>query len=131
MPETQETADTGLGAIQQHLVWSRANGDATLPTQDSMGFALTQAPPAPMTWHCFEYAIDETKGTIQAWIDSTEVSGLEENGTPVTGVSDQWLSAAWHPNFADVRFGWLDFNGQSVTLWFDDIALGPSRIGCM
>jgi hypothetical protein len=134
-PQTQDSADTGLGMIQQYLVWSRASDDATLPDQDPMGFALTlAAPPAPTAnWHCFEYGISETQGTIQAWLDSTEVKGLEENGTSTQGVSDQWLKAAWHPKFADVRFGWLDFGGQQppMTLWFDDIAVGPSRIGCM
>jgi hypothetical protein len=134
MPQTQNSADTGLGMIQQYLVWSRASDDATLPDQDSMGLSLTlAAPPTPTAmWHCFEYGINETQGTIQAWVDGAEIHGLEENGTPTQGVSDQWLKKPWQPRFADVRFGWLDFGGgPPMTLWFDDIAVGPSRVGCM
>lgn len=132
VPQTQNSADTGLGMIQQYLVWSRASDDATMPDQDTMGFAQTvAAPPSTASWHCFEYGIDEAQGTIQAWLDSTEIKGLEENGTPVQGVNDQWISKTWRPKFADVRFGWLDFGGgAAMTLWFDDIAIGPSRIGC-
>jgi hypothetical protein len=29
-----------------------------------------------------------------------------------------------------VRFGWESYGDQANTLWFDDLAIGASRIGC-
>ncbi len=128
-PEDQ--ADTSLGIIQEDLIWNRRSDDASLPDQDPVGLAATQAPPAMNTWSCFEYGIDETTGAIQVWVDSTEVTGLSETGTAVQGVSDQWLSKPWKPTFADVRFGFVTFGYPVTTLWYDDIAVSTSRIGCM
>ena len=47
-------------------------------------------------------------------------------------VSTQWLSRAggWKPQLADLRLGWESYSGQTMTLWFDDVALAAQRIGC-
>jgi len=128
-PEDQ--ADTSLGIIQEDLIWNRRSDDASLPDQDPVGLAATQAPPAANTWSCFEYGIDETTGAIQMWVDSKEITGMEENGTAVQGISQQWLSKPWHPTFADVRFGFVSFGYPAMNVWYDDIAVGKQRIGCM
>ncbi len=128
-PEDQ--ADTSLGIIQELMIWNRRSDDASLPDQDPMGLGDTQAPPAMNTWSCLEYGIDETTGAIQMWVDSKEVTGLEENGTPVQGVTDQWISKPWNPSFADVRFGFVSFGYPAMNVWYDDIAVSTQRIGCM
>jgi hypothetical protein len=29
-----------------------------------------------------------------------------------------------------ISFGWVTFGGSAATVWFDDIAIGTTRIGC-
>jgi hypothetical protein len=36
----------------------------------------------------------------------------------------------WRPSLTAPRLGWESYAGGTDTLWFDDIAIGPSRIGC-
>ena len=45
--------------------------------------------------------------------------------------SQQWLNGpAWTPQLQNLRFGWEAYSGTPMTLWFDDIAIGPSPIPC-
>ena len=42
-----------------------------------------------------------------------------------------WLENPWKPTFADLRFGFVSFGYPAQTIWYDDIAVGTQRIGCM
>jgi hypothetical protein len=45
--------------------------------------------------------------------------------------SPYWLSrAGWRPSLTDLRLGWESYGDGSDPLWFDDVAVGSSRIGC-
>ena len=55
---------------------------------------------------------------------------LSYDGTSTQGVSDNWHSGG--PTSLMLKsfgVGWLGLNNQ-YTAWFDDVALGNSRIGC-
>ena len=123
-------SDLRMGGQDAILMYNRQSDDATLPNLGPAGVADSVAL-APGAWTCVEFHIDETAGTIDTWVDGAEVAGLVENGTPTPDVSSQWLSrGAWKPMLADFRLGWESYSGQTMTLWFDDVALASKRIGC-
>ncbi len=46
-------------------------------------------------------------------------------------VDRQWLSrGSWHPNPTNLSLGWESYGGGTDTLWFDDVAVNSTRIGC-
>ena len=123
--------DLRMGGQDAVLVYNRQSDDATLPVLSPTGVGESVAL-AEQRWTCVEFHVDETAGTIDTWVDGNEVAGLVEDGTPVPDVSAHWLSRAggWKPQLADLRLGWESYSGQSMTLWFDDVALSGQRIGC-
>jgi hypothetical protein len=130
----KDSADMGgdvrMGGEDMVLMYNRESDDATLPVMSPTGTGESVAL-AANTWTCIESHFDETAGTIDTWVDGKEVAGLVENGTPTPDVSTQWLSqAGWKPTLADFRIGWESYSGQTMTLWFDDVALASQRIGC-
>jgi hypothetical protein len=130
----KDLADNGddlrMGGQDMVLMYNRQSDDATLPVLSPTGVSESDMP-APQTWLCIESHVDEAAGTIDTWVDGREIAGLVENGTSVADVSTQWLSrGAWRPSLSDVRFGWESYAGQTMTLWFDDVAIAGARIGC-
>jgi hypothetical protein len=130
----KDTADMGgdvrMGGQDMVLMYNRQSDDATLPVLSPTGTGESVAL-AANTWTCIESHFDETAGTIDTWVDGKEIAGLVENGTPTPDVSTQWLSqAGWKPTLADFRIGWESYSGQTMTLWFDDVALAAQRVGC-
>jgi hypothetical protein len=122
--------DVRMGGQDMVLMYNRQSDDATLPVMSPTGTGESVALAAD-TWTCIESHFDETVGTIDTWVDGKEIAGLVENGTPVADVSTQWLSVAgWKPLLSDFRLGWESYSGQTMTLWFDDVALAAHRIGC-
>ncbi|MGW5720286.1 cellulose-binding domain-containing protein [Amycolatopsis sp. NPDC003865] len=129
----RDTADGGrdlrAGGQNQALQWNRESDDATLPAQSPAGVA--QSVPLPTgTWSCFEFAIDGAAGQLRTWLGSAAVPGLVVDGVPTPDIDQQWLARAWHPAVTDLRLGWESYGGDADTLWFDDVAVGSSRIGC-
>jgi hypothetical protein len=130
-----------LGFASDVFVWNRKSDDAYLPELDTGNSMINTAQPGTLTpttasWFCFELHIDPTAGTIDTWIDGTEYPGLVETGTPVTDVSTVWLSgshAMWKPRITSFGLGWetyLNRATDAMTVWYDDVAIGPRRIGC-
>ncbi|MGA6168227.1 hypothetical protein [Amycolatopsis magusensis] len=127
----RDTADNNrdlrAGGQNQVLQWNRESDDATLPAQSPAGVA--QSAPLPVnTWSCFEFQLDH--GKLRTWLNSTEVPGLVVDGTPTPDIDQQWLNRAWQPAVTDLRLGWEGYGNDADTFWFDDIALGTTRIGC-
>ncbi|MGD0678080.1 MAG: hydrolase [Polyangiaceae bacterium] len=125
-----------LGFDSNVFAWNRESDDAFLPELDDGSSQVdvqeSIAPPSP-GWFCVEFHIDELAGTLDAWVDGSEVPGLVETGTPVTNISAEWLGQgqnAWKPQVIDLGFGWETYFGQSMVLWFDDVAIASTRIGC-
>ncbi|MET7966541.1 hypothetical protein [Micromonospora sp. NPDC005305] len=59
-----------------------------------------------------------------------QVAGLTADGVPTHDVDGQLYGRTWRPRLTDLKFGWESYGGAADTLWFDDVALGGSRIGC-
>jgi len=69
-------------------------------------------------------------GTATTWVNGTEVTGLTVDGVATADVDQQWLAKTWRPSLTNIRFGWESYGDGADTLWYDDIAVGTSRIGC-
>jgi hypothetical protein len=120
-----------LGFQNDVIEWNWYGTDATLPDTDSMGAAQSYAP-TMSTWVCLEFHIDTTTGDIEFWQGGTAVPGLSWTGTSTGGYTNSWAGGGWKSGIAptSLGLGWGSFNGGMMTVWFDDVALGNSRIGC-
>ena len=122
--------DLRMGGQNGALQWNRASDDATLPEQSPAGVALS-VPLATNRWTCVEFTVDGTQGHLRTWVDGAEVAGLVADGTPTHDIDGQWSSRAnWRPNLTDLRLGWESYGEGADTLWFDDVALSTTRVGC-
>jgi hypothetical protein len=124
--------DLRLGAQNGALMWNRQSDDATLPAQSPAGVAQSVVVPTG-TWECLEFSVSKTNGQIYTWYNGTLVPGLTEDGVPTQDIDAQWLGgsgANWRPNLTDLKLGWENYSNGNDTLWFDDVVLSTSRIGC-
>jgi hypothetical protein len=130
-----DAADGGmslrLGGQNGALMWNRQSDDATLPDQSPAGVAQSVTLPVN-TWQCIEFEVNSASGAINTWVNGTSVPGLTEDGVATPNVNDQWVAQAtnWRPHLTDLRLGWESYATETDTLWFDDVALSSSRIGC-
>lgn len=128
----KDTADGGkdlrMGGQNRALQWNRESDDATLPEQSPAGVAQS-VPLAVNQWSCVEFGV--TGSELRTWLNGNEVPGLRADGVPTPDVDAQWLRrAGWRPSLANFRLGWESYGNGDDTLWFDDIVMAPSRIGC-
>ncbi|WLS45376.1 cellulose-binding domain-containing protein [Micromonospora profundi] len=121
--------DLRLGGQNGALQWNRASDDATLPEQSPAGVA--QSVPLPVNrWTCVEFMVDGSAGQLRTWLDGTAVTGLTADGVPTHDIDGQWYNRTWRPQLTDLKLGWESYGGGADTLWYDDVAVGSSRIGC-
>lgn len=130
----QDSADNNrdlrMGGQSNILMWNRESDDATLPVLSPQGIARSVAPPA-QAWRCVEFLVDGAQGFLQTYVDGAPVPGLQIDGVSTPDVDEQWLRRAnWRPALQDLRLGWESYAGDDMTLWFDDVALSATRIGC-
>ena len=122
--------DLRMGGQSEILMWNRESDDATLPALSPAGIALSVRPPVD-AWSCVEFMVDGASGSLRTWVDGAEVPGLEVDGEPTMDVDHQWHQKEdWKPGLSDLKLGWESYAGQSMTLWFDEVALAGERIGC-
>ncbi|THV41292.1 hydrolase [Glycomyces buryatensis] len=129
MQDTNDNdTDLRFGGQNSALQWNRESDDATLPAQSPAGVALSQELPVD-TWTCVEFQV--TGGNLSTWVDGELVEGLVVDGEPTPDVDQQWLSnSGWSPTLSDLRLGWESYGEDADTLWYDDVAFGPERLGC-
>ncbi len=122
--------DLRMGGQNGALQWNRQSDDATLPAQSPAGVALS-VPLATTQWTCVEFMVNRSTGTMDTWVNGAQVAGLHNDGVPTQDVDAQWLSRSnWRPALSDFRIGWESYGEGADTLWFDDVALSGSRVGC-
>lgn len=117
-----------VGGQNGRLQWNRAKDDATLPEQSPAGVARSVALPTT-GWHCLELAVGSA-GTARTWVDGVAIAGLTVDGTPTPDIDRQWSAVTWRPSVRSLSLGWESYGGGTDRLWFDDVAVGTSRIGC-
>jgi hypothetical protein len=73
---------------------------------------------AANTWYCFEGSFDGGTGNLEIFVDGVSII----KGTAVTQAKQ---------SFTNFRFGYVEYNGTNRTVWYDDVATAPTRIGCL
>jgi hypothetical protein len=125
-----QLASQGAGGATNVFMWQTSDGNI-LPNKNSAGGATSTYPKAN-TWTCVEFHTSMATGALETWVDSKAVAGITfipGTTAKMSGVNDQWTAPApFKPT--SIGFGWTVFSGESLTIWFDDIAVGSSRIGC-
>ncbi|MEO7034188.1 MAG: hypothetical protein ABI548_09875, partial [Polyangiaceae bacterium] len=69
-------------------------------------------------WHCMEAQFDGASGTVQIFADNTEIINAAN-----------WASAK--TTFTMFEFGYGNDNTPGATVWYDDVAIATSRVGCL
>lgn len=118
-----------VGGQNGALQWNRESDDATLPAQSPTGVGLSRPLPTG-TWQCLRFAVDTTAPGLDTWLGDEQVPGLHADGVPTRDVDDQWLSRTAPPRPTALRLGWESYGVGDDTLWFDDVAVGSSPVGC-
>ncbi|HLK89717.1 MAG TPA: hypothetical protein VKZ18_07480 [Polyangia bacterium] len=125
-----QLASEGAGNATNVLMWQTSDGNI-LPDKNTTGGASSTYPKVN-TWTCVEFHTSSSTGALETWVDGTAVSGLTfipGTTTKTSGVNDQWKAPSpFQPT--SIGFGWTVFSGENLTIWFDDIAVGSTRIGC-
>lgn len=125
-----EMKDLRMGGQSEILMWNRESDDATLPELSPTGIAASVKPETGK-WLCVELMVDGQAGKLETWLDGEPVKGLIVEGEPTPDVDAQWQRKPdWHPMLSDIRFGWESYGSDENTLWFDDVLLGTTRVGC-
>jgi hypothetical protein len=121
-----------FGSQGQVFHWNTDSDAANLPDVSPNGNAAS-VKPAANTWYCIELAIN-SNGHLNVAIDGTDAPGLTEDGTATPDIDQSWVgssaSLARYMTFADFNFGWQSYGGGALTVWYDDVALSASPIGC-
>jgi len=127
-PDMMSGHSLRMGGQNSALQWNRQSDDATLPSQSPAGIALSKVPPVG-AWMCLEFMIDQAQGFISTWVDGNLVAGLVADGTPTADVDMAW-GTAYKPSLTGFNIGWQNYGAGAMNLWFDDVALSATRIGC-
>ncbi|MFF4827241.1 cellulose-binding domain-containing protein [Streptomyces sp. NPDC001312] len=118
-----------VGGQNGALQWNRETDDATLPAQSPAGVA--QSRPLPTgSWQCLRFAIDTTAPKLDTWLGDERIPGLHADGVPTQDIDQQWLARTTPPRPTTLRLGWESYGTGDDTLWFDDVAVTSSPIGC-
>jgi len=115
--------ETRIGANIGMLDINRWPGDTE---QRAPGKVLNAA-----TWHCLEFVFDGTAHDARVWLDNAELTDLHVTNwvAPVAANGNNAMPMPlWAPPYEAIRLGW-ELGGGEV--WFDDVAFGHERIGCL
>lgn len=99
------------------------------------GDAFTKAQPTAFipanTWTCVEWAVTDAASfdRMYAWIGGQSILNAESANDWQNNASADFVNA---DSTAFISFGWRQFGSVANVrdIWFDDIAVGTSRIGC-
>jgi hypothetical protein len=127
-PDQMSGHSLRMGGQNSALQWNRQSDDATLPSQSPAGIAMSKVPPVG-DWVCLEFMIDQAQGLISTWVDGNQVAGLVADATPTPDVDSAW-GTAYRPKLTSFNIGWQNYGAGAMNLWFDDVALSATRIGC-
>jgi hypothetical protein len=122
------TGQVGSGVFHWNTDTDAANIPDVSPSGDAASFK-----PAANTWYCIELTIN-TNGHLNVSVDGNDIPGLTEDGVPTPNIDQTWVASApslsRYATLADFNIGWGKFGAESLTLWYDDVALSSAPIGC-
>jgi hypothetical protein len=105
--------------------------DLEFPQRNGMEIAGNVYPGVNM-WTCIEFHTSMTNGAVEVWVNGTADANMTfvPGTTAVTSLNMPWSTGKPTLSVQAFGLGWIDFSGGNNTLWFDDVAIGGSRIGC-
>lgn len=106
-----------IGEHRTQLEVNRKSDDAELLSSGDYNSLEGATQLAPDVWHCLEFMFDGPGAQVRVWVDGEEVSKLHAMG--------------WTATYETFKFGYERYHGPDKTLWYDDLALGTERIGCL
>lgn len=106
-----------IGEHRTQLEVNRKSDDAELLSSGDYNSLEGATQLAPDTWHCLEFLFDGPGQQVRVWVDGQEVTKLHAMG--------------WTAAYETFKFGYERYHGPDKTLWYDDLALGSERIGCL
>jgi hypothetical protein len=122
-----------FGSQDMVFHWNTDTDAANLPDVSPNGDAASFRPVAA-TWYCIELTIN-TNGHLDTSIDGASQAGLTADGVATANIDQAWVGSAVtlarYTALADFNFGWQSYGSGGMTLWFDDVALSSSPIGCL
>jgi len=71
-----------------------------------------------MTWACVEVFYDIANKHLQLYVNSTQLIDATSYPASVTGTYNRF------------KFGFNSYHGPARVMWYDDVAVAPTRIGC-
>lgn len=98
-------------------------GDGLSPVNSAGGLPCTDCVALPDDWFCFEMYVDRASQTLKFWVGDEQAVNMENNA-PLHS------NSTWPSSLSILRLGAMSANGGSATVYIDDVAVGPSRIGC-
>jgi hypothetical protein len=72
---------------------------------------------AKNTWHCMEASFDGATGDVQVFADGAQIIN----------------APAWAPAkaaFNTFEFGYANYHPPAASVWYDDVVVAPTRVGC-
>jgi len=89
----------------------------------------TNKPIPENRWACWEWLFDGSNDVIEFYIDGELQARVESKGQGCVDGSDSVWAA---PAFDELRVGFVNYQSKAETtsLWIDEFAAGPERIGC-
>ncbi len=120
-----QLASEGAGNSTNVLMWQTTDGNI-LPNKNAAGGAESTYV-AATGFTCIEFHTSQATGQIETWVNGNLISGLSDPPAPAN--ASQWTAPSPF-TLTGLGLGWILFSGEMMTLWFDDVALSSSRIGC-
>jgi hypothetical protein len=109
----------GSGQVQVAEQWCQVllNVNDTLYPTGLSSCSTTGPTLSPNVWHCVEAFFDGTNGIVQVYGDSTKLIDAE-NWAPAT------------ETYGGFQFGFRQVSGPARNMWYDDVVVGTTRVGC-
>ncbi len=124
-----EGADGGIGSQLMANYDTPSSYSGIGPSSDCYRNASETVPVGQ--WACAEWEFDGPDATMNFWLNGAPLDDLT-----VVGTGDGCTQAAndfpWTaPAFREIDLGWESYQADDArTIWLDDVAIGPTRIGC-
>jgi len=74
--------------------------------------------------------ITNVSGSVETWLNNATVPGLTVGKGATNPNAGQWTRSSVKPKITGAYFGWESYGGDTNTMWYDDIVVSGSRIGC-
>ncbi len=118
--------ETNGGTSTSVFYWGVQDSNVMPPMNSSASSSTTYL--SGTGFSCVEFHVSKTQKIVETWINGTAVTGL----TSTSSVNSGWQAPA-SLGLTSLALGWVDFHGPdspAFAVWFDDVALSSTRIGC-